>query len=201
MSNVNDEASIGGAVRQGQIIVIALALGVTAFLVLAIVVNPGANPVGPAAGAGAAAPRQGPDVGQLLTWIAVAMTATLLPLSFIVPELIAGQNRRAIAAGKWTLPQGRGGAQVSLYSPEALATDAGKLAVVYSIQLIVGAALNEAPAFLAGVAYLIGKDPIALGGGLALVGVLLARIPTRQRVASWIERQEELLISERQAVT
>ena len=33
MSNVNDESSIGLAARQGQIIVIALALGVTAFLV------------------------------------------------------------------------------------------------------------------------------------------------------------------------
>ena len=59
----------------------------------------------------------------------------------------------------------------------------------------------KAPAFFAGVAYLIGKDPIALGVGFVLVGVLLARIPTRQRVASWIERQEEQLISERQAVT
>ena len=118
MSNVNDEASIGGAARQGQIIIIALAMGVTAFLVIAIVLNLSANPVGPAGGgAGAAAPRQGPDVGQLLNWIAVAFTATLLPLSFIVPGLIAGQNRRAIAAGKWALPQGREGCRSHSTAP------------------------------------------------------------------------------------
>ena len=118
-----------------------------------------------------------------------------------MPGLIAGQNRRAIAAGKWAFPQGRGGVQVSLFSPEALATDAGKLAVVYSIQLIVGAALNEAPAFLAGVAYLIGRTRSPWAEGSPWSACSSARIPTRQRVASWIERQEELLISERQAVT
>ena len=77
-------------------------------------------------------------------------------------------------------------------------TDTGRLAVVYSTQLIVGAALNEGAAFFAGVAYLIGKDPIALGVGLFLVGVLIARFPTTDRVARWIARQEEMLLVERQ---
>ena len=79
-------------------------------------------------------------------------------------------------------------------------TDAGKLATVFSTQLIVGAALNESAAFFAGLAYLIGKDPIALGVAILLLGAIVARFPTTHRVALWITRQEEMLSLERQAV-
>jgi len=63
-----------------------------------------------------------------------------------------------------------------------------------------GAALNEGAAFFAGVAYLIGKDPIALGAGFLLVGALVVRFPTAHRVALWIAKQEEMLFLERQAL-
>jgi hypothetical protein len=71
------------------------------------------------------------------------------------------------------------------------------LAVVYQTQLIIGAAIDEGAAFFAGIAYLIGKNSIALGAAILLLAGLLARFPTRERVARWIEHQREKLILER----
>jgi hypothetical protein len=64
-----------------------------------------------------------------------------------------------------------------------------------------GAALNEGPAFFASLAYLIGSHPIALGLAVLLIGALIVRFPTRLRIASWIDRQQELLIQDRQAAS
>ena len=108
--------------------------------------------------------------------------------------MVAQQNRRAIAAGTWRRQfRDAGDPQ------EALQTDAGKLAMVYQTQLIIGAALNEGVTFFAAIAYLIGKNPIALGLGILLVGGLIARFPTKDRVALWIDRQQEQLILDKQA--
>ncbi len=82
---------------------------------------------------------------------------------------------------------------------EALRSDTGKLASVYLTQFIIGAAINEGLAFFACLAYLIGKNPIAMGLALLLLVALVARFPTRLRFASWVDRQQELLVQDRQA--
>jgi hypothetical protein len=46
---------------------------------------------------------------------------------------------------------------------------------------------------------MIGRNPITLGVALLLLAALAPRFPTRTRVASWIERQQELLAQDRQA--
>ncbi len=66
-------------------------------------------------------------------------------------------------------------------------------AIAFQTSAIIGAALNEGPAFLAGVAYLIEQNPIALGVMLVLVAAMFVRIPTRDSVERWIEQQEEKL--------
>ena len=151
----------------------------------------------------AAAPQApaGPmDFPQIITWIAVAYTAVTLPMSFVVPRLVAGQNRRSIAAGTWKPPVGRS-PSVTPLNPDAFQTNSGKLALSYNTQFIIGAALIEGAAFFAAVAYFIGKNPIALGLALFLVGMILMRFPTRLRVAAWIDSQQELLIQEQQLAT
>src|SRR5262249_40095201 len=130
-------------------------------------------------------------------YTAWAFAAVLLPLSFLVPGLIAQQNRRAIAAGKWA-PPGQAGPAERQNSPEALGTDAGKLAIVYQVQHILGAAMNEGVAFLAGIASLVEKTPLALGWALLLLVGLVVRFPTSRRVALWIDQQQEKLIQERE---
>jgi hypothetical protein len=144
------------------------------------------------------------DIGEILAWTAVAFAAVGLPLSVLVPRWITDQNRRSIAAGTW-VPPSRAGRTVlgtpAPIGPEAPESDTGKLASVYFTQFIVGAALNEGPAFFASLAYLIGSHPIALGLAVLLIGALIVRFPTRLRIASWIDRQQELLIQDRQAAS
>jgi hypothetical protein len=46
---------------------------------------------------------------------------------------------------------------------------------------------------------MIGRNPIALGVALLLLAAFAPRFPTRTRVASWIECQQELPAQDRQA--
>lgn len=197
MSTASEQDAIDKVTRTGQIIVGALIAGVVVLLAVAslIDVRPKAN-APPGAVAAAGADRNG--TGSLITYTALAFAAVLLPVSFVVPGLIAQQNRRAIAAGKW-IPPGQGGPPDRQINPEALATDAGKLAVVYQVQHIIGAAMNEGVAFFAGIAYLVEKNPIALGLAVLLLGGLVVRFPTSGRVALWIDQQQQTLIQERQS--
>ncbi len=212
MSTIGDQDFIAGFTTRCQIIVGALITGVVVFLGIATFLAQ-QQPAAARPGAGAMAvavqgkpadaklndrPNAGQDVASILTWLAVGLAAVMMPMSFVVPGLIAQQNRRAIAAGTWSvITRGRPAMEVSNEPP---LTDAGKLAIVYQTQLIIGSAMNEGVAFFAAIAYLVGRDPIALGLAILLLGGLIARFPTRDRVASWIDRQEEQLILDRQAV-
>jgi hypothetical protein len=211
MSMIGNHDFIDQVTRTSQIIVGALILGVVVMLGVATVVaqqtkadaQPGAG-AKPADAQGKPAdanlndrPTAEQDMAMIITWVAVASAAVVLPLSFVLPRLVAQQNRRAIAAGTW--PVMKGGSPSTPISHEAIQTDAGKLAMVYQTQLIIGAALNEGVAFFAAIAYLIGKNPIALGLGILLVGGLIARFPTKDRVELWIDRQQEQLILDKQA--
>ncbi len=212
MSTPSDQDVIDRVTRQSQIIVGALITGVVFFLGIATVIDMPSNAAArPGAGVKSAeGPGQradvrlnarpasdGTDFRVLLTWIAVAFAVMSLPMSFVVPGLIAQQNRRAIAAGTWP-PASQSAATDRLLGPKESRTSTGQLALVYQTQLIIASALNEGPAFCAGVAYLIGKDMIALGVGVLLIAVLASRFPTRDRIARWIDDQQEKLILEKQ---
>ena len=217
MSTASNQDPIEQTTRICQIIVGALVAGVLIFLGVAASVDLGIRrPIQPVGGGGQQAAGQdgkpdaipGPDAdanaaanpgglldafvsGPFITYIAIAFAVVLLPLSFVLPRIIAAQSRRAIAAGKRSAPpQG--------FRPEAVATDTGQLAIVYQQQLIVGAAVNEGTAFFAAVAYLIEKSPLALGLAVLLVGGIILRFPTRRRVELWVDQQREKLELERQ---
>jgi hypothetical protein len=199
MSMIGNENFIDQVTLQSRIIVGALILGVVVALGVATVVDLRPNTAAPpGARANPAQTRiepepDRPSMGTIITWVAVALAAMALPLSFVVPRLVAQQGRRAIAAGTWS-------ATMKMpIAPEASPTDADKLAMVYQTQLIIGAAMNEGAAFFAAISYLIEKDPIALGLGILLVGGLIARFPAKDRVALWIDRQQEQLILDKQA--
>ena len=100
--------------------------------------------------------------GPFLTYTAILFAAIALPLSFVLPGIVATQQRRAVAAGKWPVPPGPG------MAPQAPATETGQLAVVYQTQLIIGAAMIEGAAFFAAAAYFIEKSLLAPGIGRRL---------------------------------
>jgi hypothetical protein len=185
----NDQATIDSAARADQIIAAALITAGLVLLGVSIVVSP--------MGAGRAA-AGGIDVGEVITWTAVAFVAIILPMSVIVPALITRQNRQRIAAGTRTPPSVRN-SRSTPSDPEAFQSDTGKLVVAYQTQFIVGAALIEGPMLFAAIAYLLGKNPIAFGLACLLLVAHVVRFPTRNRVTSWIDSQQELLIQERQA--
>ena len=79
------------------------------------------------------------------------------------------------------------------------AGDTGRLLPLYTTQLILGAAINEGMAFFAAIAYMLERHPIALGTAIVLLGGLIARFPTADRVNAWLDQQLEQLRIERQS--
>jgi hypothetical protein len=189
MSTTDDQAMIDSVARADQIIAAAMIAAAVVMIGVSIVVDP----------MGGQRPAAGTiDVGEVITWTAVAFAAVLLPMSVIVPGLIPRQNRQRIAAGKWTPPSPQN-SRSSPSAPEMFHSDTGKLASVYQAQFIVGIALIEGPTFFAALAYMLGRNPIAMGLACLLLAAHVVRFPTRLRVSSWIDGQQELLIQERQA--
>jgi len=197
MSTMSDQDTITNITRTSQIIVGALVTGVLTFLVVALLVDlrpdrqagvqaeGGANANLPAGG------RVAPT-DSLLTYLAVGFAAILLPVSFVLPNFVTTQSCRAIARGAAAPPSPRNSA-VPATGPQAAQTETGTLAALYLSNLIIGAALNEGLTFFATIAYLIEKNPIALGIALLLIAMLIARFPTAGRVERWIEQQRETL--------
>jgi hypothetical protein len=187
----SDPGELEPVARTLQIIVAAMIMGVLAFLAVVVLLVPQAVvPQGPA-GAEAAPNRLGGM--QVITLTALFMGATGLVLSYMVPILVVARGRSQIAREK-QVPGG-----LAEPSPTSQASDAGRLLGLYQNQLIMGSALAEGGAFFAAMAYMLERHPAALGVAVVLVGALIARIPTRDRLTAWLDQQLALVQEERQA--
>ena len=187
-----DQDAIRPVTLQGQIIVGALVAGLVTFSVIVTIMNIGSAP-GPAAAGGPGA--QGAVAAEsplpIITYVAIAFGAASLPMSFVVPGLVTKQQRRAFASAGTT-------ASTSPAPPPGKRSDAAKaplsgLPAAFLTELVIGAAMNEGAAFLALVAYLIEKNPIALALAGVLIAGVIARFPTAGRVERWIEQQRQKL--------
>jgi hypothetical protein len=190
----DDSNLIAGITRTLQIIVAVLVLGLVGFLaiVLYLRVQPAPKPR-----AGAAAPVATPSPSQTLPVLTVAaftFTVVLLPLSLLVPRLVVDASRKKMVEGTWTP-----GRQSGATPGPTPASDIGKLAQVYVTQKILGAAMNEGPAFFALVAYMLEGSPIALGLSVLLIVGVGSRFPQRAQVEQWIDNQVDRLELDRQA--
>jgi uncharacterized membrane protein len=166
------QQQLDATVRTSQIILAALAMGIVMFAGVVLLAIPGDKPA----------------QGNLLSTLAIAMGATNLVLSLVVPGVIAGVNRRKIASGTWLAAE----------RPELEAqTDFGRLAMVYQVKMIIGAALLEGGCFLALCAYMIERQLPSLAVTAVLLAALLAHFPTRGRVETWIEDQLRRVDEER----
>jgi hypothetical protein len=200
MSAMNDPDVLEPITRTCQIIVSAMIMGVTAFLAIVMFMVPTAINLGPAPAAGGpgapAFPGEAGTEMPLITYLAVGMGIVGLVLSFIVPSMFVASARRKIAKGMCSPTATGDPAQLAKFYA---AGDTGKLAVVYQTQLIIGSALCEGMAFFATVAYMVERNPLALGMALILLAGLAVRIPTRNRGNAWIDQQQSMLQTERQA--
>jgi hypothetical protein len=185
--NQNSSDSVDQIVRATQIVVGALIIGVTIFLVIVVCLvhllgfgnavgaaNPGVN---------APAAQQPAKSIPTLTYVSAGMGIILLPLSFILPNVLATQSLRSAAA------RATAATPSSSPPPGAAVTSAN----AYQTSMIIGGAIAEGAAFFAGVVYLIEQNPIALGVFVILLAALILQFPTRSRFDRWVERQEERL--------
>jgi hypothetical protein len=176
----DDESILDQTTRTTQIIIGALTVGLLAFLVI-VLVNPK-----PPANVRQGPPKMGVASVPLFTGIAFVFAAGALTASVVVPKSVVATQRRLIAKGT--------GDGVSSTS----AGDTGKLAQVFSTQLIIGAALNEGAAFFALMAYMFEHNPASLYLAIVLIAGVALRFPTRDRVGQWMDTQLSLLAQERQ---
>ncbi|WP_165229305.1 hypothetical protein [Aquisphaera insulae] len=130
---------------------------------------------------------------NLLTYLALAIGAANLALSFVVPGIVAANGRKQIAR-EVPAKTSDAGKPARLVDGQ---TDTPRLAILYQTQLIVGAALLEGAAFFACIAYMFERQPIALGVAVVLIAVMASRIPTRDRLAAWIDGQAMALQEDR----
>jgi hypothetical protein len=200
--NSGNAHAVDKVVRTTQIITGAQIAMLTIFLliVVGLVHFAGFDPLANAAAAagqaaapnapGAANPAPGAAAQEpspldlILTYLSVGVAATLLPVSFILPNIIMTQRHRAAA-----VPKPTPGGEVLTPSPGP----APNSAAAFQTSAILGGALAEGPAFLAGVAYLIAHNPIALVVFFVALATLIFRFPTRERAERWIAIYEEKL--------
>ena len=147
-----------------QIIIGALAMGVLTFAVIAIVVA-----------AGKAADDESGVIGPMALGVAVVS----LVAATLVPRILQGNMRRAVAEGRPLASDPRRPIDPAL-------GDVGKLAAVYQTLLIVGAAILEGAAFMNVMAYMLEYNFINLACAAMLLVSLFFKFPTRNGVENWI---------------
>ncbi|MHB8901449.1 MAG: hypothetical protein ACYC6Y_22085 [Thermoguttaceae bacterium] len=172
-------------VRTSQIVVSALTLGPTMFLVVAgVLVSQGAFG------------RRDDRLSLALHAVLAVALVGVVAARTIVPGLLVALQRRRIAAGLWKGPADPLGA-AALASFLERTGDAGRLMGVFQTKRIVAAAMLEGLAFLAIVVFLLTQSLIALAVAVLTIAALLTHIPTVSGVAHWIEDQLALVEQER----
>lgn len=179
MSNSNDvQDPFAGQVRVIQFIVGAITLGPLVYLGVVFSIPP--------------KPEAGGDE-TLLTYLACGMAVASVIAWLLIPPLVTATFRRKIAAGTWPPP----GQAANLHA--APLNDAGKLCAAYTIRTIIAIAILEGAAFFLVTAYQIERNPLALGVAGLLIVMIALHMPTRSRVATWVDGQLQRLNDDRQA--
>lgn len=157
------------AVRM-QIIVAALAAGLLAFLVVALVVS-GGRP-------GAMGP---------FSYLALGMAVLELFAWALYPGVLVWRGLKSLASGK--PPTGQMGA-----TPVPVEVgDVGHLALLFTTRRIIAAAILEGVAFLNVIAYLVEGSRWTLLVAGVLFLMIAGHVPTRTRIEDWVVRQMETL--------
>jgi hypothetical protein len=163
-------------VRNVQIIVAALAIGMIIFAGIAV----------------SQRLNQPPQQNEYMAYFALGFTVVLLGVRRVVGSGAAARHRKSIAEGKGVDP-GSGN-----YGLPAAATDGDRLLLVFQQKTIVESALVEGPSFFVIIAFLIGGQWWLLGIAGVLLTMLLVPFPTYERIEDWVKYQLELMELEKQ---
>lgn len=155
-----------------RIIVLSLAMGVVAFLVVALTRQPSEPPEQPK------------------LWMYMAGLAGMALLTqMVVPRVLFMAIRRKIAQGTWQ-PQNKRG----IRPPQ---TDEGLLMAALQSKTIVGCALLEGAGFANVFAFMSEGRLTSVVIAAFLIVMIAAHFPLRMRVDAWLERQRQWLEEER----
>ncbi|CAN5117000.1 hypothetical protein BH10PLA2_BH10PLA2_26390 [soil metagenome] len=187
-----DDVVLLKSLRILQIITSALLLGVIVFttVVVVLVANRNNGAAGAAAGNPPLAGGAPADKTPIISFVAILMFATQVPLSFVVPGMQTREGLKKIAAETWSTPRGS--------NPAEFKTDAPKLLALRQTTLITSLAILEGAGFFAGVAYLLEMRPFVLAVVAVIVLQMLMNFPTEYRVRTWLETQADRLTLLRQ---
>lgn len=156
----------------------------------------------PAAGSAATRPLPRANPSPVLRGVVIpcAFAAVVLLLSLVIPGLINVLNRRSILAGTWSIRREAGNEGLSdVFTDDVLNHDTGKLAFGYVVQLGIRACITGFATVIAvGLNVLLGGSPVVLGAVVLFITATILPFPTASHVASWLDRQRELLALERQ---
>jgi len=152
-------ASVEGSVRGMQIIAIAMMVGVLSFFGIVLVTTQG-NVFG----------TQSPE---LITIIAAGFGILAIVNHVIIPAIIAGAQLKRISTGG--------------FSELGDAAKVEQICGVYRGQLIIALALLEGAAFFNLIALMIEHSAVALGAVILLLGLMILRFPTRDKVSFWVQ--------------
>ena len=174
------EQNRGKQVRDLQIIVVSMTLGVLMLVGVASVFGP----------VGVDKPW-GWDIGPVLPYLAVGCGVIAMSGQATVAVALSRSVRGNIALVVVEDARTAGGlARV----PEAvLASRLRGLLSLFRVMTILRSALLEGAALFCGVAYLLEGSYLALGGAVTLALALAARIPTGSGVDSWLTEQTRLI--------
>lgn len=166
-----------GQARVAQIVAGAMQAGVTLFACIAIVVRISAKK-----GLFAPEPWKVLPPDGLISLIALVVAATVLVLSFIVPNASVVATRRTIAK-----------------QPDSDRPLKNQFDSLYMNQMIIGIALLEGGAFFNLIAFMIEGHIPNLIAVLVLLLLMMSRFPSKSRLEMFAQDQEALLIEERQS--
>jgi amino acid transporter len=184
MSQTDEPNDPEQVARVAAIIVMVLIAGLVGFLLLVVFV------VRPQMGGG---PGAGPTI---LTYVAVVFGFLSLTGSMVAPRMAVSRRLQAMARGTETTPP----RMLSGEESPPTASDANSLAAVYLTQTIIAAAFTEGAGFLGTVVYLLEGGPVPLGLAILCAILLATRVPTRDRMAQWIESRLVQLEELRRAI-
>lgn len=145
------------AVRTMQIVTVAMSMGILTTIFVVLVITSG-NLSGQM---------------QLLTMIGIGFGLLMVANHFVIPGLIA-KNQLKQAFEEGLLEKER---------DEQLNRCSG----IFSTQLIIGLALLEGAAVFNLIAMLVDHSPISLTIAAILLGLMLVRFPTHERVSWWVQ--------------
>jgi hypothetical protein len=186
VSDPNLLSLLTGRVRAMQLIIVAMAMGVLAFLAVAFFVHTRVGAVDKT------------HKLHLVTPIALGYGIVALIGGPMLAGAMVTKGRRRLAQDHATAPPDAG--RASGFGGDAADGRAVKLASLLVTKTILSGAIYEGAALFLGVAYLLNRGFLTAGCSLIMVAAILMQLPTRDRVGRWIEEQLRQIEQDGQAV-